>query len=304
MTKGKVDKKFLLVDIIYIVMAILPIVCGIVLKVLTQQPSSGIEITGARIFFTIPMPIQDLPITESQINSWLVIITLLFLCLYFTHGLSVKAKLKRQLLAEWVVKQTQSLVDLNMGDFFKGYAPFIGAIIGLSVLSSLLALVGLYSPTSDINIVGGWAILTFILITYYKLKGGFWNYVKGFTEPIFIMFPLNIISEVATPVSMAFRHYGNVLSGSVIAVLVATALQGLSNMLFGWLPGFLGNIPFLQVGIPAILSVYFDIFSSCMQAFVFAMLTMLNISSGFPQDEYEKRRLKKLSKNNKKIKTN
>ncbi|MDO4608015.1 MAG: F0F1 ATP synthase subunit A [Clostridia bacterium] len=275
-----------------------------VIKILTATPSNGIEITGARIYFTIPMPLQDLPITESQINSWLVMITLLFLCLYFTHGLSVKAKLKRQLIAEWIVKQTQSLVDTNMGDFFKGYAPFIGAIMGLSALSSLLALFGIYSPTSDINVVGGWAILTFILITYYKLKGGVFNYLKGFTEPIFVMTPLNIIGEVATPVSMAFRHYGNVLSGSVIAVLIATALGGLSKLLLGWLPGFLGEIPFLQIGLPAILSIYFDLFSSCMQAFVFAMLTMLNISGAFPQDLYEKRMLKKRSKQNKKQKIN
>ncbi len=299
MTKEKVNKRFLAVDIFYLAMAILPIVCGVVLKILTAVPANGIEITGAKIFFTIPMPIQDLPITESQINSWLVIVSLLFLCLYFTHGLSVKAKLKRQLIAEWIVKQTEKLVNENMGDFFKGYAPFIASIMGLSAMSSLLALVGLYAPTSDINIVGGWAILTFILITYYKLKGGVFNYLKGFTEPIFVMTPLNILGEFATPVSMAFRHYGNVLSGSVIAVLIAAALQGLSNLLLGWMPGFLGEIPFLQIGIPAVLSIYFDVFSSLMQAFIFAMLTMLNISGAFPQDEYEKRMLKKRSKQNK-----
>ena len=291
----KCSKRFLATDIFYLVMMALPVLFGIVLKILTNPPASGIEISGAKIYFTLPLPFQDLPITESQVNSWLVMISIFFLCLWFTHGLSVRAKLKRQLIAEWVVKQTESLVSANMGDFFKGYAPFIGAILALSAFSSLLSLFGLFAPTSDINIVGGWAILTFILITYYKLKGGLFNYLKGFTEPIFVMLPLNIIGEVATPVSMAFRHYGNVLSGSVIAVLVASALGGLSNMLLGWLPGFLGDIPFLQIGIPAILSVYFDIFSSCMQAFVFAMLTMLNISGNFPQEEYEKRRLKKLS---------
>lgn len=291
----KCSKRFLVTDIFYLVMMALPVLFGIVLKILTNPPASGIEISGAKIYFTLPLPFQDLPITESQVNSWLVMISIFFLCLWFTHGLSVRAKLKRQLIAEWVVKQTESLVSANMGDFFKGYAPFIGAILALSAFSSLLSLFGLFAPTSDINIVGGWAILTFILITYYKLKGGLFNYLKGFTEPIFVMLPLNIIGEVATPVSMAFRHYGNVLSGSVIAVLVASALGGLSNMLLGWLPGFLGDIPFLQIGIPAVLSVYFDIFSSCMQAFVFAMLTMLNISGNFPQEEYEKRRLKKLS---------
>ena len=291
----KCSKRFLATDIFYLVMMALPVIFGMVLKILTNPPVSGIEISGAKIYFTVPLPFQDLPITESQVNSWLVMISIFFLCLWFTHGLSVRAKLKRQLIAEWVVKQTESLVSANMGDFFNGYAPFIGAILALSAFSSLLSLFGLFAPTSDINIVGGWAILTFILITYYKLKGGLFNYLKGFTEPIFVMLPLNIIGEVATPVSMAFRHYGNVLSGSVIAVLVASALGGLSNMLLGWLPGFLGDIPFLQIGIPAVLSVYFDIFSSCMQAFVFAMLTMLNISGNFPQEEYEKRRLKKLS---------
>lgn len=296
--------RFKITDVLYLAGAVLPFVFCMVLKILTNTPSEGINITGALIYFKIPMPLQDLPITEAQINSWAVIISIFFLCLYFTHGLSVKANLKRQLVAEWIVEKTQDLVNANMGDFFKGYAPFIAAIMGISAFSSLMALLGLYAPTSDINIVGGWAILTFALITYYKLKGGVGNYLKGFTEPIFIMTPLNILGEVATPVSMAFRHYGNVLSGSVIAVLIASALQGLSNFVLGWLPGFLGNIPFLQIGLPAVLSVYFDIFSGCMQAFIFAMLTMLNISGGFPQDEYEKRLLKKQSKKAKKLKTN
>lgn len=297
----KMNIRFKITDVLYLIGAVLPFVFCMVLKILTNTPSEGINITGAMIYFTIPMPLQNLLITEAQINSWAVIISIFFLCLYFTHGLSVKANLKRQIIAEWIVEKTQSLVSTNMGDFFKGYAPFIAAIMGISAFSSLMALLGLYAPTSDINIVGGWAILTFALITYYKLKGGLGNYLKGFTEPIFVMLPLNILGEVATPVSMAFRHYGNVLSGSVIAVLIASALQGLSNLVFGWLPGILGDIPFLQVGLPAVLSVYFDIFSGCMQAYIFAMLTMLNISGGFPQDEYEKRLLKKQSKKNKKI---
>ena len=76
---------------------------------------------------------------------------------------------------------------------------------------------------------------------------------------------------------MAFRHYGNVLSGTVISVLVAAGLQGLSNIIFGALPGFLGDIPFLRIGIPAVLSVYFDIFSGCLQAYIFAMRTNIHL---------------------------
>jgi F-type H+-transporting ATPase subunit a len=297
--------RFKLADTLYILMMVLPIDAGIVLNVLTKPLSEGISITGARVFFTVPMPLQDLYITEAQINGWLIIITILGLCLYLSHGAKIRPDTKRQHIAEWIVEKTKGMVADSMGDFFSGYAPFIAAIIAISAFSSLLSLVGLYPPTSDINIVAGWAILVFILITYYKLKGGIGNYLKGFTEPIFIMAPLNVLGEIATPVSMAFRHYGNVLSGSVIAVLIASALQGASSLVLGWLPGVLGEIPLLQIGLPAVFSLYFDIFSGCMQAYIFAMLTMLNISLGFPQEIYEKRMQKKAEKKNKKLqKTN
>lgn len=294
--KEKKNIRFLIADILLLAGAIIPLIFGVVLNILTTPASEGISISGALIYFTIPMPIQDLPITESQVNSALVIISIFFLCLYFTHGLSVEANLKRQLIAEWIVEATGNLVKTNMGEYFSGFAAFVGAVMGLSAFSSLLSLLGLYPPTSDINIVGGWAILVFVLITYYKMKCGPWHYMKSFGEPVSVLLPINIISEFATPVSMAFRHYGNVLSGSVISVLVATGLQGLSKILLGWLPGALGKIPFLQVGMPAVLSIYFDVFSGCLQAFIFAMLTMLYIANGFPEEDYFARKARKAQK--------
>lgn len=288
--------RFLVVDILLLLGAALPLVAGLVLRVFTKPPSNGIEISGALVYATIPLPFQDLPITEAQINSALVIVTLLFVCLYFTHGLKTHPELKRQLIAEWIVETCDGLVNQNMGEYFTSFSPFIVGIMGLSAFSSLLSLIGLYPPTSDINITAGWAILVFFLITFYKLKSGFGNYLKSFTEPIVVLLPLNILGEVATPVSMAFRHFGNVLSGSVIAVLISTALQGLSAILLSWLPGVLGEIPFLQIGIPAVLSLYFDIFSGALQAFIFAMLTMLNIAGAFSPEEYEKRQRKKQAK--------
>lgn len=287
---------FRIVDALCLAFAILPIVAGILLHIFTTPASSGIEISGPRIFFVLKTPIQELPITESQIHSWLVILSILGLCLYLTHGLCVKAQSRRQLVAEWIVEKTEALVRNNMGKYFAGFAPFIGAILALSAFSSLLSLVGLYPPTSDLNVVGGWALLTFFLITYYKFKAGPLHYLKSFAQPVPFLTPLNIISEVATPVSMAFRHYGNILSGSIISVLVAAALQGLSAMVLGWLPGVLGDIPFLQIGIPAVLSVYFDVFSGCLQAFIFAMLTMLYTASAFPEEAYEKRRERRANK--------
>lgn len=287
------SRRFMAVDILLIAMMILPIVFGIVLKVLTTSESEGVSVTGAQIYFTIPMPLQDLPITAAQVNSLLVLISITALCLYLTHGLKVKADTKRQHAAEWIVEKVEGLVNENMVEYFAGFGPFIAAVLALSAFSSLMSLLGLYPPTSDINIVAGWAILVFVLITYYKFKCGPLYYLKGLAEPVPFLAPMNVISEFATPVSMAFRHYGNVLSGSVISVLVAAGLQGLSSIVLGWLPGFLGEFPLLQIGIPAVLSIYFDVFSGCLQAYIFAMLTMMYVSNGFPAEDYAKRKMKK-----------
>ena len=296
----KKSRSFAALDIVYIALMILPIVAAIVLKVLTKPASEGISITGAQIFFTIPMPVQDLPITEAQINSWLVMISLLGLCLFVTHGLRTRDISVRQHLAEWVVEKVDGLVKDGMGEYFMNFSAFIAAILALSGFSSLMSLFGLFPPTSDINVVAGWAVLVFILITSYKLKAGPVTYLKNLADPP-LLAPLNVISEVATPISMAFRHYGNVLSGVVISVLVASGLQGLTHLLLGWLPGFLGEIPFFQIGIPAVLSIYFDVFSGCLQAYIFAMLTMMYVSGGFPMEEYFARKAKKEQK---KAKTN
>lgn len=291
MTKSKA--LFKLVDIFYIALIIVPFILGIALNAVTKPLSDGIEIMGARIFFTLDFPVQPLVITESQINSWLVMIAITGLCLFLTHGITAKEKITvRQHIAEFIVQKAENLVVTNMGEYFRGFAAFIATILGLSAFSSLTSLLGMYPPTSDINVVGGWAIVVFILITYYKLKCGPGHYVKTLCSPI-LLTPLNVIGEFATPVSMAFRHYGNVLSGLVISVLLSNGLSGLSNMVLGWLPGFLGEFPFLQIGIPAVLSIYFDVFSGCLQAFIFAMLTMLYVSGGFPAEEYFKRKEKK-----------
>ena len=291
------NKKFTFLDVLYLSMVFVPLLAGILLKILTKPLSEGISITGAQVYFTIPLPIQDLPITETQVNSWLVILMVLGLCLFLTRGLKTRDISVRQHLAEWLVEQADKLTRNNMGSYFIGYSAFIAAILGLSAFSSLLSLFGLFPPTSDINVTAGWAVMVFILITYYKAKCGPIRYLKSFAEPVPLLAPLNVISEFATPLSMAFRHYGNVLSGTVISVLLGTALQGLSRTVLGWLPGVLGEIPFLQIGIPGVLSLYFDVFSGLLQAYIFAMLTMMYVSGGFPLEEYmAKRNKKKLKK--------
>ena len=247
----------------------------------------NISITGAKIYFETELPVLGtFHITETQVNSWIVMAVITALCLFLTHNLQVRPTTKRQIVAEWIVEQVEKLVNANMGEKFRDFAPFIAAILGLSAFSSLSSLFGMYPPTSDMNTIAGWAILVFFMITFFKIKtNGFLGYLKGCTEPFAMFTPFNILSEIGTPVSMTFRHFGNVLSGSVISALLYAGLAGLSTALLGWLPGFLGDIPFFQIGIPAILSIYFDIFSSAMQAFIFAMLTMLYVSGAASTEE-------------------
>ena len=285
--------RFRAVDGALIAMMILPILALIVLKVLFTPAADGVQIAGAMIYAEFEAPVMPVIITESQINTWAVMISILGLCLYLTHGLTAKAVCRRQLIAEWIVEKCQGLVNSNMGDYFSAWAPFIAAIMALSAFSSLICLFGLFSPTGDVNVTFGWAILVFFLIMYYKFRGGLWNYFIGLFKPIPVFAPMNLIGEFSTPISMAFRHYGNVLSGAVISALIGSALSGLSKSLLGWLPGFLGDIPFLRIGLPAVLSIYFDVFSGVMQAFIFAMLTMLNVSGAVPWEEWAARREKR-----------
>lgn len=290
------QRRFRIVDGLLIAMMALPIAVAIVIKVLTDPATEGISITGANIFFSIPMPIMPLVITEAQVNAWLIMISITGLCLFLTHGIRENKGGFRQMAAEWIVEKLDGLVTDNMDPVFHStYAPFIGSIMVLSVFSSLMTLFGLFPPTSDVNVIAGWGILVFCLITKNKLKAGVPNYLKGFTEPIAVMLPMNIIGEIATPVSMTFRHFGNVLSGSVISALVSWALAGLSTALLGWLPGFLGEVPFFQIGLPAILSAYFDVFSGCIQAFIFAMMTMFNISGAYPADAIAQRKQRRMA---------
>lgn len=240
-----------------------------------------VDIHGAPIYFTIPI-LGGIPITASIVVSWCVMLVLTLVCIWLTHDLKVKNISKRQAIAEKIVLTAQNFVRSNMGEQWLHMVPFISAIFALSLGSSLCSLLGIWAPTADVSVLLGWALIVFVLITRTKIKtNGLGGYLKGFCDPVFVMAPFNLLGEVFKPISMSFRHFGNVLSGMVISSLVYAALLMANHLVFGWLPGFLGtllgNIPFLAVGVPAVLSLYFDWFSSAMQAFIFCMLTMIFI---------------------------
>ena len=246
-----------------------------------------LDISGAKVYFTIPTDIPilgDLQISETMVVSWIVMLLITGLCIWLTHDLKVENISKRQALAEMLVEQANKFVVGNMGEKFRHMIPFVAALFVTSVVSNLISLIGLRSPTADLSTEAAWAVVVFIMITAQKIKtGGFGGYLKGFTTPIAIMTPFNVLSELATPISMACRHFGNILSGVVINGLIYGALAVASSALLGLLPGILGNvlsqIPILDVGVPAILSVYFDWFSGFMQAFIFCMLTVMYIAN-------------------------
>ncbi len=241
----------------------------------------NVEINGAPIYFEL---FGCIPITATMVVSWVIMIILTGLCIWLTRDLKVQNVSKRQAVAEFLVKTAEKFVNTNMGPKFAHYVPFVAALFCLSVFSSLSSLIGCFSPTADLSTTLAWAIVVFIMITATKIRtGGLGGYLLGFTKPIPVLTPFNVLSECATPISMAFRHFGNIVSGMVISTLVYAALTVANQALFGLLPGLLGDIlgsiPFLTVGVPAFLSLYFDWFSSFMQAFIFCMLTTLYIAN-------------------------
>ena len=246
------------------------------------------SIEGAKIYATIPTGIPilgDIVISETLVNSWIVMGIILALCLFLTRDLRVENISKRQAVAEWLVELATNFVRNNTGGTnFDRLIPFIAALFSTSLISNLICLVGAWSPTADLSTEAAWAVLVFIMITATKIKtNGLGGYLKGYTQPIAIMTPFNVLSELATPVSMACRHFGNILSGVVIDGLIYWALAPASAAILGWIPGavgeFLSQIPILDVGIPAVASLYFDWFTGFMQAFIFCMLTTMYIAN-------------------------
>lgn len=227
---------------------------------------------GPRIVFEIPI-FGGIHFTETVVISWFVIAAIFLLCLFLTHNLKKIPTSKRQVFAELIVTSVNNMVKSNMGETYLMFAPYIASLMAFSICGSLISLLGLRPITADLNTTITWALITFFMIQINRVRNkGVGGALKSFTEPIALMTPLNLISELATPVSMSFRHFGNIAGGMMITSLLYQALSGLSGMLH--LP-----IPLLQVGIPAVLSVYFDLFSGIMQAYIFAMLTMVFVSS-------------------------
>ena len=198
----------------------------------------AISINGAKILATfenVPL-FGTVQITQTLTASWLVMLIISALCIWLGSGLRVTNISRKQAVAELAVTSLLKFVRGNMGTGFDHYIPLIGTIFITSVVSNLISLIGVWSPTADLMTELAWALVVFVLITYHKIKSaGILSYLKGFLDPVFILAPINVLSECFTPVSMACRHFGNIISGTVISTLIYAALTTANNALFGFL---------------------------------------------------------------------
>ena len=291
----------------------------------------NISVNGAYVYFTIPI-FGGIPITQTTVSSFIVTLILVLACIRLGKNLQ-KRPTGIQVLVEKGVSMIYNLTVSAMGEHTAHRAPFMGTLFLSSICGSLIGMTGfLRSVTADLSCTLVWAVMVSVLIWYHNIKNnGFLGWLKGFTEPMAVMTPMNIVSEIAQPISMAFRHFGNVAGGGVITSIIYTAFAlasaALMNLIasVGWLVGgvlvaagvliwvansrkkkklilkilavvcfvlgVLGllqaadipsGVPILALGIPAVLSVYFDVFSGFVQALVFTLLSMVYIAGACP----------------------
>jgi len=237
----------------------------------------NISVNGPKVLFEF----GPVAITETVVNMWIVMAVVTAVCIWLTHDLKVKPTSKRQIVAEKLVGMVYSLVEGTMGRHCLPYAPYIGTLFTMSIISSLSGLVGMRAPTADLSTTLAWALITFVMVQANNIKhNGIIGYLTGFAKPVPFLLPINIVSEIANPISISFRHFGNIASGIVITGLVYGALAALSAAVLQFVPvEFINTIPIFQAGLPALLSIYFDVFTSFLQAYIICMLTMVFVSS-------------------------
>lgn len=229
----------------------------------------GGEGFGAKIAFHLP---NGMFVTETVTVTWGIMAVLVIGSILLTRNLE-RMPSKVQIAVEMFVETVYNLTKSTMGEDKVNFAPYIGTLILYLAFANLAGLAGVRPPTADLNTTLALALITFGMIHFNGVRRkGLIGYLKGFTEPFALLTPINLIGEVATPVSLSFRLFGNIVGGMIIMVLLYGALGAATKALIGI------NIPILAVGIPALLHIYFDLFSGLLQTFIFAMLTMVFVS--------------------------
>ncbi|MDO5036764.1 MAG: F0F1 ATP synthase subunit A [Tissierellia bacterium] len=221
---------------------------------------------------------REIWIHESLITSYVILLLVTLGALYINHKIK-KANYKEEpkgilLITELIVEAIDDLTRTNMGQHNLGFAPYFLSLTLFLALANLSGLLGFTPPTSDYNVTFSLALVTFGMIHYFSIKSkGPGGYLKQYAEPMAFLTPMNILGELANPISLSFRLFGNVISGVLVMSLIYAGLSMVSQ----WL------VPVIAWPLHA----YFDIFSGLLQTFIFVMLSMIYIQDDMadPQDK-------------------
>ncbi|MCL1822898.1 MAG: F0F1 ATP synthase subunit A [Oscillospiraceae bacterium] len=232
------------------------------IETVAEAAEKGFEITGAYVITSFELFGISFNLTSSVAVQWLVMLLLGTLFFVLGRNLKVKPEGKRQMIAEMLAGFASDMVRDGMGEKYRKWTPYIATLLCFSICNSLAGLLGFSSPTGDLSVILAWGIITFIMVQRNKFKtGGVKGFFKSFVEPLPFMLPFNIIGELANPLSQSFRHFGNIMAGGIIMGLIYWALG------------------YFAVFVPAVLSLYFDLFGAVVQAYIFATLTMTYVAN-------------------------
>ena len=206
---------------------------------------------------------QTLWITTSHVCIAVVFLVLLLFIFAANRAIKKGTEIPTgfQNVVELIVEKLDGMVGSTMGASAPAFRNYIGTIFIFILVCNISGLFGLRPPTADYGTTLALGLMTFTLITFNKFKHkGAKGVLKGLCDPWPIWAPINVIGDVAVPISLSLRLFANVLSGVVMMALIYGLL--------GW----------IAVIWPAALHVYFDLFSGCIQTYVFCMLTMTYIA--------------------------
>ena len=166
-----------------------------------------------------------------------------------------------QNVIETIVEVVGKYTNAQTHDAGEMLCSYILTIAAFLITSAFLELFRLRPPTADITLTFALALMTFILINAYGIgRKGVLGRLKSLAAPTPIVFPFRVISEMAIPVSMACRLFGNMLGGMIVIDLLYAALGHFA------------------IGLPAVAGLYFNVFHPIMQAFIFITLTLTFIN--------------------------
>ena len=253
---------------------------------------------GPKIYFTIPL-FGGISITQTTVSSFVVMLLLCIAAVVLGKDLQ-KRPGRRQVLVEKGVTMLYDMVESTMGKHNSYWTPYIGALFLSSICGSFIGMTGIFrSSTADLSTTVTWALMTSFICWGCSIKrNGVGGWLRGFTEPIVVMTPMNLVySALATVSAAVLGLVGKSFIVSIAILVLGAALlysgikaKKMARKIFGVVFAVTGvlsllgltGVPYLEVGVPGILSLYFDIFSGGVQALVFSLLTMVYVGNACP----------------------